>query len=36
VGTLAVVALWAWAFPELRRVDRLESLGESQPATPAG
>lgn len=23
VGTLVVVALWAWLFPELRRVDRL-------------
>ena len=25
VGTLVVVGLWAWLFPELRRVDRLES-----------
>ena len=24
VGTLAVVALWAWLFPQLRRVDALE------------
>jgi MFS family permease len=24
VGTLVVVALWAWAFPELRQVDELE------------
>ncbi|OJT17013.1 MFS transporter [Archangium sp. Cb G35] len=24
VGTLVVVALWAWVFPELRRVDQLE------------
>ncbi|PNG26149.1 MFS transporter [Methylocella silvestris] len=24
VGTLLVVALWAWRFPELRRADRLE------------
>jgi MFS family permease len=24
VGTLVVVALWAWGFPELRRVDHLE------------
>ena len=23
VGTLVVVALWAWGFPELRRADRL-------------
>jgi hypothetical protein len=30
VGTLLVVALWAWRFPELRRVDRLDaSLAES-------
>ena len=28
VGTLLVVAVWAWAFPELRRVD---SLTASQP-----
>jgi len=26
VGTLAVVALWAWRFPELRRVRRLAEL----------
>jgi predicted MFS family arabinose efflux permease len=25
VGTLVVVALWAWFFPELRKVDHLES-----------
>jgi MFS family permease len=25
VGTLVVVALWAWGFPELRRVDSLEA-----------
>ncbi|WP_044889264.1 MFS transporter [Myxococcus hansupus] len=36
VGTLAVVAIWAWAFPELRDVDRLESFAKKQPATPAG
>src|SRR6266478_3529776 len=23
VGTMLIVALWAWLFPELRRVDRL-------------
>src|SRR5580692_3290390 len=27
VGTLIVTALWAWNFPELRRVERLSSLG---------
>jgi len=25
VGTLLVVAIWAWLFPELRKVDRLEA-----------
>jgi hypothetical protein len=24
VGTLAVVAIWAWRFPQLRRLDRLD------------
>jgi MFS family permease len=26
LGTIAVVTIWAWLFPELRRVDRLTSL----------
>ncbi len=26
IGTLVVVALWAWRFPDLRRVDRLEDV----------
>jgi hypothetical protein len=26
LGTLGVVGLWAWAFPELRRIDRLEDI----------
>lgn len=26
IGTLGIVALWAWMFPELRRVDRLSDL----------
>ena len=26
VGTLAVIAVWAWRFPELRKADRLGSL----------
>lgn len=30
VGTLAVVALWSWMFPELRRADRLTPAPESQ------
>jgi hypothetical protein len=25
MGTLVVVALWAWLFPQLRRVDALET-----------
>jgi predicted MFS family arabinose efflux permease len=28
-GTLAVVGLWAWMFPELRKVDRLSDLKPS-------
>ena len=37
VGTLVVVALWAWVFPELRRVDQLEDAarqplpGDAEP-----
>ncbi len=30
VGTIAVVVLWAWLFPQLRRVDRLDT-----PPTPS-
>jgi len=30
VGTIAIVALWAWLFPQLRRVDRLDT-----PPTPS-
>jgi hypothetical protein len=26
VGTLAVTAVWAWLFPDLRRADRLTGL----------
>lgn len=32
-GTLIVVALWAWMFPELRNADRL-TLAQEQPADP--
>jgi hypothetical protein len=28
VGTLIVVGLWAWFFPELRDVNRLDSVRE--------
>ncbi|WNG21259.1 MFS transporter [Cystobacter fuscus] len=35
VGTLVVVVLWAWGFPELRRVDHLETAArEPQPSEP--
>ncbi|MFN3484317.1 MAG: MFS transporter [Planctomycetota bacterium] len=39
IGTCAVVALWTWLFPELRRADRFERSGEVPPdpeAVPAG
>jgi hypothetical protein len=26
IGTLLITALWAWSFPELRRVEQLSSL----------
>jgi MFS family permease len=36
-GTLAVVLLWAWRFPSLGRVDRLEDVKpEGTPGTPGG
>jgi MFS family permease len=31
LGTLVVVALWAWMFPELRKADRLVPVGEQTP-----
>ncbi len=42
LGTIAVVAVWAWLFPELRRVDELtphrveSSASASGPDEPAG
>jgi hypothetical protein len=27
IGTLVVIAVWAWLFPELRRADELTSIG---------
>jgi MFS family permease len=36
VGTLGVVALWAWAFPELRRVDQLEDAARQPPPAETG
>ncbi|MBU8898659.1 MFS transporter [Corallococcus sp. H22C18031201] len=35
LGTLVVVGLWAWAFPELRRVDRLEKAAREAAAQAA-
>ena len=32
-GTLLVVALWAWMFPELRKVDKLTSAPDSMVDT---
>ncbi|MCP3061653.1 MFS transporter [Myxococcus sp. K38C18041901] len=34
VGTLAIVVLWAWGFPELRRVDRLETAARGAQPEP--
>jgi hypothetical protein len=33
LGTLAVVALWAWLFPELRRADNLMTAGANKAGT---
>jgi MFS family permease len=30
LGTIGIVALWAWMFPELRRVDELTKLGRNK------
>jgi hypothetical protein len=30
IGTCIVVALWAWLFPDLRRVDSLDSLKDDR------
>lgn len=35
VGTLVVVALWVWRFPQLRRLDRLARVDIAQEASPA-
>jgi len=29
VGTIAIVALWAWLFPQLRRVDRIGDMADA-------
>lgn len=34
IGTLAIVAAWAWLFPALRRVDRLSGLSASAATPP--
>jgi len=35
VGTLIVVAAWAWLFPKLRQVDRLTDVVPETSAIPA-
>jgi len=35
IGTLVVVALWAWRFPELRRVQQLAPTPTKIPEEPA-
>ena len=35
IGTCAVVAIWTWLFPELRRADRFERSSEA-PSEPEG
>ncbi|MCE9670052.1 MFS transporter [Myxococcus stipitatus] len=35
LGTLLVVAIWAWGFPELRDVDRLETAAPTPQPDPA-
>jgi hypothetical protein len=27
VGTIAIVGLWSWLFPQLRKVDAMEEVG---------
>jgi len=34
VGTLIVVGLWTWTFPELRKVDKL-TAGQEEPSDAA-
>jgi MFS family permease len=36
IGTMAVVAAWAWLFPDLRRVDDLRELGLTSQAQRGG
>jgi MFS family permease len=35
IGTMIIVALWAWLFPPLRKVDELLSVDQGIPAVPA-
>jgi MFS family permease len=35
IGTLVVIALWAWAFPDLRRAGRLDAIKTVAQDTPA-
>jgi MFS family permease len=35
IGTLAVVAVWVWRFPQLRKLDRLTGVAKLEEASPA-
>ena len=35
VGTIAVVGIWSWAFPGLRRLDRFADAAPPEPVAPA-
>ena len=35
IGTMIIVALWAWLFPPLRQVDELVTVGQATPAVPS-
>jgi hypothetical protein len=35
VASIAVALVWAWRFPELRRIDRFDELGAEPAAGPA-
>jgi hypothetical protein len=35
VGTLVVIAVWAWLFPELRQAGELTSIGKEELPAPA-
>jgi hypothetical protein len=35
IGTLVVVAVWVWRFPQLRKLDRLTGVAKLEEASPA-